>query len=95
MCPPVLQQLAAQLTGDQDRADFPLQRHLRPAAAGGLHGQGYFTSLTRIPVEQMASMSRPRRSRPSPRAAESRRPYSARLSSRSGAKKAAAGAAVV
>ena len=39
MCPPVLQQLAAQLTGDQDRADFPLQRHLRPAAAGGLHGQ--------------------------------------------------------
>lgn len=53
LCPPVLQQLAAQLTGDQDCADFPFSD--TSAAAGGRGGRQVFTSLTRIPVAQMAS----------------------------------------
>ena len=42
----------------------------------------YFTSLTRTPVEQMASSGRASRSRPSPWAASRSRWYSSRVSSR-------------
>ena len=37
LLPGELQQLPAQLPRQQDGADLPLQPHLRPAAAGGLH----------------------------------------------------------
>ena len=38
LLPGVLQQLLAQLPGDEDGADFTLQRHLGPAQGDGLHG---------------------------------------------------------
>lgn len=83
----VFQQLAAELCGQQNCPDLALERDLGAAALRGLNGEIFHLADADAGTQQMLSIRSARRVSPALCAAVSRRSYSARVSSRSAARK--------